>query len=111
VTRSDEDARRILVELLGSEETPSGLREKCATSLEQAIGHDHRVEGQMISLLDDRNHEKLARIANQALAEALAEGRIPWDANLVSKIETHLTAVPDPCPHALSALQDLLKTR
>ena len=77
----------------------------------QAIGHDPRVDNQMISLLDHRNHEKLARIANQALAKVLADGRIPWDAKLVSKIEDHLMAVPDPCPHALDALEDLLRTK
>ncbi len=93
------------------EQTPPRLREECATSLEQAIGHDDRVDNQMISLLDDRNHKKLARIANQALAEALADGRIPWDAKLVSKIEDYLIAVPNPCPHALDALEDLLKTK
>jgi transcriptional regulator with XRE-family HTH domain/predicted nucleotidyltransferase len=111
VTRSNDDARRILVELLESEQAPAQLREKCATSLEQAIGHDKRVDSQMISLIDDRNHEKLSRIINQALAEALAEGRIPWDAKLVSRIEDHLTSVHNPCPHALEALEDLLRTK
>ena len=112
VTRSNDDARRILVELLESEQTPTRLREDMRRlALEQAIGHDDRVDNQMISLLDDRDHKKLARIANQALAEALADGRISWDAKLVSKIEDYLIAVPDPCPHALDALEDLLRTK
>ena len=111
VTRSNEDARRILAGLLESGQTPSRLREECAISLRQAIGHDDRVDNQMISLLDDRNHKKLTRIINQALAATLAEGRIPWDAELVGKVEGHLMAVPNPCPHALEALEDLLKTK
>jgi transcriptional regulator with XRE-family HTH domain/predicted nucleotidyltransferase len=111
VTRSNDAARRILLELLKSEQTPSRLRQECAISLRQAIGHDDRVDDQMIVLLEDRNHRKLTRIIDQGLAEALAEGRIPWDAELVSKVEGHLMAVPDPCPHALEALEDLLKTK
>ena len=101
LTRSDDEARRILAELLESVHTPSRLRAECAISLKQALGHDGAMDHQMIRLLDDRKHEKLARIATQALAEALADGRISWDATLVSRIENHLIAVPNPCPHAL----------
>ena len=50
-------------------------------SLEHAIG-SIRVHNEMIGLLDRPDHEKLARVANQALAEALADGRISWDAKL-----------------------------
>ena len=111
VTRSDDDARRILLKLLACKQTPSKLREECAISLKHAIGHDDGVGNQMISLLGDRTQKKLARTANQSLAEALAEGRIPWDASLVNNIENYLIAVPNPCPHALDALEGLLMTK
>ncbi len=65
----------------------------------------------MISLLDERDHPMLARIANQAIAEALADGRISWDAKLVSKVEGYLMAVANPCPHALEDLENLLRTK
>jgi transcriptional regulator with XRE-family HTH domain/predicted nucleotidyltransferase len=111
LTRSNSNVRQTLVELLDSEQTPSQLREECAISLEHAIGRDDRIHNQMIGLRDDRKKKKLARIANQALAEALADGRMPWEAKLVSKIEDHLIAVPNPCPHALDALKHLLRTK
>jgi transcriptional regulator with XRE-family HTH domain/predicted nucleotidyltransferase len=110
VSRSNDHARRVLVELLTSRQTPALLRVECAWSLKHAIGSDD-VHHLMIGLLDDRTHEKLARVANQALAEAMADGRILWDANLVSKVEQYLLSVRNPCPHALDALEGLLKAK
>ncbi len=111
LTRSDDQARRVLVELLDSRRTPARLRRECATALKQAIGHDDKVNDLMIDLLDERDHPMLARIANQAVAEALAEGRMSWDAKLVNKVEGYLIAVPNPCPHALEDLENLLRTK
>ena len=110
-TASDDQARLILMELLGSSGTPLQLRRQCASALKQAIGHDDKVNDMMVGLLDERNLPMLARISNQAVAEALTDGRIPWDATLVNKVESDLMAMPDPCPHALEDLANLLRTK
>jgi transcriptional regulator with XRE-family HTH domain len=82
VTPSDNHVRQILAGLLASNRTPAQLRQEGATALEPAIGHDEKIKQLMIALLDESDHPMLARIANQAIAEALADGRIPWDARL-----------------------------
>ena len=56
VSRSNDHARRILVELLTSKQTPAQLRVECAWSLEHAIESDD-VHHLMIGLLDDRTHK------------------------------------------------------
>jgi transcriptional regulator with XRE-family HTH domain/predicted nucleotidyltransferase len=109
--RTDGHVRRILAERLRSEETPPRVRQDCAVALREAIGADEAIVELMMMLIDDSKDPKLARIANQAVAEALVAGRIAWDARLVDRVENHLMAVPNPCPNALESLVDLLRTR
>jgi predicted nucleotidyltransferase len=65
----------------------------------------------MIRLIDDTGDGMLQRIASQAIAVALAEGRIPWAPETAVKVERYLMGVLYPCPHALSALEGLLQAR
>src|SRR5438477_8705274 len=97
--------------LLESQHTPVELRRECASALKEAIGRDSELEGLMVRLGDDRRDKTLRRIANQAIAEALADGRLSWSADVVKKVELYLMGVPNPCPHALEDLESLLRTK
>jgi predicted nucleotidyltransferase len=110
IAEADPEAQGSLLDRSTDEFEAEDVRVSCLRSLE-GIGSDTRYERCLLGLLDQPPDARLRRVAAEVLAERLAEGRMPWDRELVSRVETVLMDLSPPCPCALSALEQLVGAR
>jgi predicted nucleotidyltransferase len=87
------------------------VRVACLNIIDDLPGENSEVRECLIAGLDDSTARPVQRFSAQLVAEALAEGRLPWVPSLVARVEETLMAVPNPCPHVLCALNRLLSAK
>lgn len=108
------DDRQLLESFLAwarSKREAPRVRIACLRATEESLGANPAARECMIGCLDEATAPLVQRVAAQVVAEALAEGRWPWSPALVEKVEGILMAVPNPCPHALRALEALVTAK
>ncbi len=111
VARKDQTIRQAILAAVSSEEENETVRVSCGWSLEGCLGEDESVIKVFVKLLDDDRAPRLQGCVSQALAGALARGRILWDRGIVERVEHNLMKPSKPCVHALEALQALADAR
>ncbi len=87
------------------------VKTSCAWALGPQIGKDAEVTETFKSWLDAPDGPKHQRIAAQTLAMAMADEKLPWDHEVVEKVEHVLMSLDPPCPHALESLDELATAR
>src|SRR5262249_19839792 len=75
------------------------------------IGNDtFGIRDTIEACLEDGDSE-VRHAALHVLADAIAEGRLTWSTELVTRIESKIMQVTDPCPHLYSDLTTILAMR
>jgi predicted nucleotidyltransferase len=103
--------RRLFLDKIRSQHERPWVRNGCLQALEGLLGGDEEVQECFLECLQPTCPPQVQRFAAQALAEAAADGKVPWVSEILTQIETLLLAVPNPCPHALDALERLVEAR
>jgi predicted nucleotidyltransferase len=100
-----------LLKLASKRDAEDKLRMASVWSLEEQIGRSSEVTEAFKSWLGAVGSPLVQRGAAQALAMTMAEEAIPWDRQLVERVEHILMNLDEPCPHALESLQALATAR
>lgn len=100
-----------LLRLASMQRVSKELRAACAWALVDQIGSNAEVADAIKSWLDAKGVSLLQHIAAQALAQAMSEEVIPWDHQLIERIELILLGLAAPCAHALASLEALANAR
>ena len=111
IALQDAHLRGILLRLLRDAGESESIRATTIWALEDGLGNDNEISEVVTSLLENDRSGCARRVAAQALATAMSSERIPWNPYTVELVEHILTAIDDPCPHALNSLQGLATTR
>jgi predicted nucleotidyltransferase len=94
-----------------SSEEALSVRVACLDVINESAGEDPTVNDCLLSCLDDAAAPGVQRYSAQCIAEAMADGRLPWSAATVAKIEALLMGVTKPCVHAWGALGQLVDAK
>jgi predicted nucleotidyltransferase len=111
VAGEDQETTAALLDLADKDEVPDDLRSTCAWALEKQIGRVSEIADSFKGWIDAAKDTKLRVVAAQALAHAMADEELPWDYQVVEKIEHVLMKLDDPCSHALGSLEALATAR
>jgi predicted nucleotidyltransferase len=87
------------------------VRSACLHIIGESLVKDPAAVECVTECLEDATAPPVQWAAAQIVAEALADDRWAWSPPLVAKAEAILMAVPNPCPHALQALEWLVGAR
>jgi predicted nucleotidyltransferase len=111
VIREDSQLRKMVIQkALSAAELP-WVRNACIWALDESLGQDKAVEECLISCLDGSCPLPVRRIAAQSLARAVADEEVEWSRGVVEQIENVLMNLPNPCSHALWALERIVEAR
>ena len=114
VAGADRQAFDAIRTSLIDESSSAGIRAACVWSLSGLLDEKEQ-EPELVAdfrtLAESQPDSISGRSAAQALTAAMAEERIPWDSNLVDRLQQRLMELEDPCPHALDCLEQIATAR
>jgi len=103
--------REALEQRLTCEDESDEVRIGCAVALERQIAGNGVLVATLKCWLQSQRAPRLARIAGELLATAMADERVAWDHELAETAERLLMGLQDPCPCALESLAAIATAR